>query len=91
LGVNEFVPDAAPSTPEPGGPCVCAVVRRAVPQAVVDDAVANPARYGGWRKPLDAGKPVGPLNPLRTCLSLRDPGGPYHALFNGLLWRVGCP
>ena len=93
LGVNEFVPDAAlpQPTPDPGGPCVCALARRAVPPVVVDDAVANPTRYAGWRQPLDPGKPVGPLNPPRTCLSLRNPGTPYHALFNGPIWRVGCP
>ena len=43
-----------------------------------------------------AGKPVltrvepGPDNPLRECLSLRDPGVPYHPTFNGLLFKDGC-
>jgi hypothetical protein len=34
---------------------------------------------------------VGPFNPLRTCLTLRNPGQPYHPLFNSLVFKAGCP
>lgn len=95
-GISAFVPDDAPAvapTPTPawGGACVCAAARDGVPTAVIDAAVADPAGVSGWRMPLDPGKPAGPFNPLRTCLSLSRTGVPYHSLFNPVTWRAGCP
>ncbi len=79
------------ATPTPLASCICQVVRQRVPAVVVDDALANPERYYGWRYLLDPGKPPGPSNPRRECLTLRNPGQDYHPLWNGPLWRVGCP
>jgi hypothetical protein len=70
---------------------VCRRVRRQVPAAVVDDALTRPERYYGWRYLLDPNKPPGPNNPPRECLSLRNPNVPYHPIFNGPIWQVGCP
>jgi ligand-binding sensor domain-containing protein len=96
-GLSEFRPDRVPAPeltptvePEPG-PCVCGIVQGRVPRAAIDAAVANPASVGGWQQPLDPGKPVGPFNPRRECLSLSRSSVPYHPLYNGLAWRAGCP
>lgn len=97
VGVSEFRPDRVPAPdltptaePEPG-PCVCDIVQGRVPRAAIDAAVANPASVGGWQLPLDPGKPVGPFNPRRECLSLSRSSVPYHPLYNGLEWHAGCP
>lgn len=91
-GISEFRPDAAPapSPKPPSDPCVCQVTRRAVPPAVIADAVANPGSIAGWRQPLDPNKPEGPLNPPRECLGLQRATVPFHPMFNPLIWRVGC-
>lgn len=86
----DVLPPPAP-TPTPGPACVCGVVRRRVPPAVIAHAVANPGRYLGWQAPLDPGKPPGPGNPPRTCLTLQNPAVDYHPQFNSPTWRVGCP
>ncbi len=79
-----------PTVPAPGIPMSDAV-RNQVPPAVVAEALAHPERIAGWGQPRDPGKPVSPANPLRECLSLVDPGKPYHPLFNGLIFKAGCP
>jgi ligand-binding sensor domain-containing protein len=96
-GISEFRPDRVPAPeptptvePEPG-PCVCGIVQDRVPRAAIDAAVANPASVGGWQVPLDPGKPAGPFNPRRECLSLSRSSVPYHPLYNGLEWHAGCP
>jgi hypothetical protein len=67
------------------------VVQQRVPPVVIDDALANPARYYGWQYPLDPGKPPGPANPPRTCLTLQNVNVDYHPTWNRPIWRVGCP
>jgi hypothetical protein len=62
-----------------------------VPPAVLAAALANPSGVEGWQQPLDPGKPAGPYNPLRSCLTLRDIAKPWHDLFNPLIFRAGCP
>jgi hypothetical protein len=62
-----------------------------VPPAIVNDAVANPQHYFGWRMPLDPNKPVSPANPPRVCLSLQHSNLRFHPVFNAPVWRVGCP
>jgi DNA-binding beta-propeller fold protein YncE len=91
-------PGASPSptrTAAPTAPavrmCICRNVRDRVPVVVINDAVANPERYYGWMYPLDPGKPPGPANPPRTCLSLANTGLDYNPLSNKPQWRVGCP
>jgi hypothetical protein len=88
-------PSATPrsATPGPTAPpaCVCRLTRQRVPAVVLDDALANPQRYLGWRQPLDPGKPPGPANPPRACLVLQNAGVDYHPLWNRPIWRVGCP
>jgi len=77
----------------PSGParCVCRIVLQRVPQHVIEDALAHPERYYGWRYPLDPNKPRSPANPPRECLTLMNVNIDYHPLWNTPEWRVGCP
>ncbi len=85
------LPDA---TATPSGICVCGLIQNGgngVPQSAIDTAVANPAQVSGWMQPMNPGQPVGPFNPLRTCLSIQNISQRYNPLFNGLVFRAGCP
>jgi hypothetical protein len=62
-----------------------------VPQAVIDDALANPGNYGGWMQPANPALAPGPFNPLRTYLSLMTVAKPFHPIFNSVVWKPGCP
>lgn len=79
--------------PQPGGGTiqVDAGLGQRVPQAVLDDAVANPTRISGYGQLVNPGAPASPLNPARHCLTLRDRGTPWHPLFNSLVFKAGCP
>lgn len=86
------VPTATPTPPPPDvASCVCRVTRNKVPQAVIDAALADPAKVYGWRDPLNPNVPPGlPANPPRLCLDLLNRGRPFHPLFNSVIWRAGC-
>jgi len=85
------VPATPTAVPAPPVDCICRGILGRVPPAVVADAAANPDRVRGWRLPLNPNKPVGPDNPLRTCLSITRPSVPYHPIWNTVTWKVGCP
>jgi hypothetical protein len=88
-------PTASPTPPptptSPPALCICDIVRRRVPQVIVNDALANPDHFYGWGLRLDPGKPAGPANPLRTCLTLQNHNLDFHPLVNRPVWHVGCP
>lgn len=91
-GTTPTVTKTPTATKTPAVPtCICRVVQQRVPAVVIFDALANPDRYYGWQYPLDQGKPRGPNNPPRECLSLMNVGIPYHPMWNKPIWRVGCP
>ena len=79
-----------PPTPPTYTGCVCDIVRRNVPPAVIADALANPEKYRGWQELLDPGKPESPMNPKRECLEMQYIGLDYHPLYNPPIWRIGC-
>jgi len=82
-------PEPSPTAP---GLCTCRILReQGVPQSLIAAAVANPERVDGWRRLLDPNKPMGPFNPPRECLSLRNPELWYNPVANPLAFRVGCP
>jgi hypothetical protein len=85
-------PTAVP-TPEPTAvaDCVCWIVVRWVPPAVISDALANPTDYYGWLAPQNPNAPPSPVNPPRRCLSLQNINLPYHYLNNAPVWHAGCP
>jgi len=99
-GIQEFVPDAlvpwptpAPTTmpvPPSVPSCTCSTARRALPAAVLANALANPGDNAGWGERVNPNLPPSPANPLRACLDLQNPGTPFHALFNGPVWRGSC-
>jgi hypothetical protein len=70
---------------------VCSFIRGRVPDAAINDALANPARYAGWLQLRDPGKPPGPFNPRRDCLTLERISVPFHPVHNTIVWRAGCP
>jgi hypothetical protein len=84
-----------PCAPTPPPVCKqtywCKMLKNAVPQGVLDAALANPASVGGWGKLLNPGVPEGPMNGRRCCLCLSNIGGPYDAKYNPLEWRAGGP
>lgn len=82
-------PEPKPTTAP--GDCVCAVVWRRVPPAVVAWALASPDLVSGWQQPRDPGKPMSPANPPRTCLSLRNANIAYHPVWNTVTWKADCP
>ncbi len=91
-GLSEFHPAGLPPPgPTPEEHCVCRQIRARVPASAITATLADPASISGWRQPLDPGKPVGPYNPLRECLTLQRLAVPFHPLFNPLQWHAGCP
>lgn len=88
-------PTATPPAPTPApatsSPQISPGLAGKVPPSVISQALAQPNRVGGWGEPMNPNKPVGPDNPLRTCLTLRNPNQPYHPIFNGLVFKAHCP
>ncbi len=81
-----------PGQPTPSlQPQVCDLIVGRVPAQVVSDALANPSRIQGYGQLQNPGVPEGPWNQRRTRLSLQNIGLPYHPLFNGLVFKAGCP
>ena len=93
--LGSATPTTRSTAPTPGGTasagdCVCRILQRRVPPVVIADAVANPEQYQGWLQPRNPNAPVGPANPLRTCLTLQRLSVPYHPMWNPVVWRAGC-
>jgi YVTN family beta-propeller protein len=83
-------PSLAPQPTSTAQPCICQRLRRIVPSAVINDALAQPERYRGWLERLNPARPPGPDNPVRTCLGLLNPNLGWHPLYNPPQWQVGC-
>ena len=90
-------PTPVPPTPGPGPgpgsdmPEACDVITNRVPPVVITDALANPDRISGWGELQSPGILPGPFNKMRTHLSLRSTGVAWHPMFNGLVYKAGCP
>ncbi len=81
------------ATTRPGGgdqPIACRGLDKYVPQQVINDALANPSSVQGYGARCYPSQPPSPYNLTRHYLSLRRPV-PYHPLFNGLIYKCGCP
>lgn len=91
--VTATATQSAPPTQPATNAQVCAFIQRfnRVPPAAIADAMANPSRIGGWGKSCNPGVPDSGANPDRRYLSLLNINKPYHPLFNGLVFRCGCP
>lgn len=77
--------------PPPPDPQVCPNLANQVPQVVIDDAMANQTNVQGWMQLCNNNLPPSPWNKYRDKLSLQSPSKPYNALFNGVVWKCGCP
>lgn len=81
----------ATATADPTGPHECAWLTGRAPAAAILAALADPDRVYGWGMLCNPNVPAGNLNPLRMDLSLMNPGLPYNALYNRLVFKCGCP
>jgi hypothetical protein len=84
-------PPPTPTLDPQVGLAVCDHIQALVPNAAINAAVANPDRTFGYNTLCYPNRPAGPFNMLRSKLSLRNPGVPYHPVYNGLVWKCGCP
>jgi hypothetical protein len=73
------------------GPFVCDAIANRVPAAAINAALSDPTRFGSYQQPANPGLPIGPFNPPRVYLSLRNAAVPYHPLFNPLVFKSSCP
>ena len=83
-------PTTVRPTDPPPPPETCDIAKSKVPGAVLADAFANPATVAGYGLRCNPNLPAGPFNLERNSLTLRNPGLPYHPLFNGVIWKCGC-
>jgi hypothetical protein len=81
----------APPSSTPGGPVVCPHLIGRVPRVAIDVALADPQRVFGWNMLCNPSVPESRFNQRRRQLSLSNIGLAYHPLYNGLVYRCGCP
>ena len=84
-------PEPPPTQRPPDTPFACDHLKGRVPDAAIQAALASPGGYAGWNQPCKVGQPVGRYNGLRTNLGLRNPNLPYNSIYNGLVYKCGCP
>lgn len=96
LAANSSDPKGAAPQPMPepticvaGGICPGLIGR--VPNAAINQAICTQDPGGGWGQRCYPNVPASWWNIRRDWLSLSNPGEPYHPLFNGLVWKCGCP
>lgn len=84
-----------PPTTVPGGgdttPIPCPVITSRVPAAAISFALANPTRVQGYLQLQNPSLPPSIWNLPRRYLSMRNAGAPWHPLYNGLIFKAGCP
>ncbi len=69
---------------------VCPGVAERVPASVIAAALGSPDSISGWNERCNPNAPQSPWNTLRTYLTIRNIGAPYHPVFNGLVYTCGC-
>lgn len=87
-------PTAVPPTntplPPPVGVEACPGIADRVPASVIAAALASPDTISGYGERCNPNAPLSPWNTMRTYLSIRNVGAPYHPTFNGLVYVCGC-
>jgi len=76
---------------EPDDPAICEFLENRVPPVVIFYAVANPGRIQGYGQLCYPNRPESPYNTYRRYLSLWQSSKPYHPLYNGVVFKCGCP
>ncbi len=89
-GAPTAVDTTVPPTQVPS-PDVCDFVTNRVPSAVINAAISNPTSIQGYNELQNPGVPESPYNIRRLKLSLRNISAPWHPLYNGLIYKAGCP
>ncbi len=85
-------PTATPVPPGPGtDPIACPFVTNRVPAVVIAAALASPDDVQGYLELQNPSIPESPWNIRKRYLSIRNPGVPWNQLFNGLVFKAGCP
>jgi hypothetical protein len=82
---------AGPTAMPAPQPRVCPRIAHRVPWPVLDAALANPERAGGWSQLQSPGLPPGSFNARRVWLSLGSMGLPFDLLFNPVVYKASCP
>jgi hypothetical protein len=88
---TELPPTTVAPTPTQISGKVCEFIQNRVPNAVINDALANPTQVQGYGELQFPNLPAGPYNLPRTWLSLRNVGVSWHALYNPVIFKAGCP
>ena len=93
-----LIPTAtAVPTATPGGwaqrpdPMACPQISTSVPADAIQEALRRKGSDPGNFQLCNPSVPFSAANGWRDRLSLRDIGNRYNALFNGLVWKCGCP
>ena len=92
-------PGTTPSTPTPVTPTVepdpdaevCPNLDTKVPASVIAAALGSPDSVSGWGELCNPSLAPSIWNSRRHNLSLRNPGSPYNPLYNGVVYKCGCP
>jgi hypothetical protein len=70
---------------------VCEFILNRVPPVAIAAAIANPQLVNGFGERSVPGLPPSPFNPPRRWLTIQSVSLPYHQLYNGLVYKAGCP
>ena len=68
----------------------CDSITGKVPAAAIAQALADPDSVSGWKELCHPNLPASPFNTLRQHLDIRNPGAPFHPIYNSLVFRCGC-
>lgn len=65
--------------------------RKRVPQEAIDAALENPTVVYGWGLCQNPNLDCSDSNPYRRWLTLSNPNTKYDRVWNGLVYKAGCP
>ena len=86
------IPTSAPTAGTPTDSAVaCPRLDTYVPASVIADGLARAADITGWGELCYPNSPPSPWNTARHYLSIRNIGAPFHPVYNGLVYKCGCP
>lgn len=81
-----------PTVPPTPGAEACPGLETKAPAAAINAAIANAQQVSGYGMACNPNVPWNPVvNPYRSHLSLRNVNLPYHPVYNGFVWKCGCP
>ena len=84
-------PTTAPPMPTTVGAIACPGLELYVPDLAITAGLAGAATISGWGERCYPNSPPSPWNGIKHYLSIRNPGSTYHPIYNGLVYKCGCP